>query len=497
MRDRVERRCARCGTPLSRFNTDARCRPCTHGGIVRIREEFWSDPRVTEAALAWDIGTVLRLFRAHTGASQATVARLASIDQAEVSRLERGRRTIRDRRQLQNWAVALSIPDQLLASLPRGQATAAETASRASTAASDDWEDLGSIKQRSLALSAVNTDADTLTALRSTVTSLVDRYEHAGPQALAPAGAALRTALHQLLDGRQHPRQRIDLYRLAAQSSGLLSYMAVNAGRPALARAYSREALSLAEEIEEPGLVAWIYGTQSLEAYYDGRYTDANDLAAAGIHAAPGHPQAVRLLINGQARALARLGEGAAAQRAVGQALDLAERLEMPPGLTPCISFAPYGMARTLANAATVHLSLDQTPKVLDFAEQVNAHVQDADSAWSRALVALDVATALLQGPGPQVERAMALGQDALRACGSNPIRSVIQRARELATRAAPFRGLPAVDEYRDVLTQWCADPAVGDLQDKPSFPAPRPAAATEESHDDDHRDQPPRDLSS
>jgi len=67
------------------------------------------------------------------------------------------------------------------------------------------------------ALSAVNADTDTLTGLRGTVGTLVDRYE--------------------LRDGCQHPRQRSELYALAAQSSGLLSYMAVNAGRPAGGRA--------------------------------------------------------------------------------------------------------------------------------------------------------------------------------------------------------------------------------------------------------------------
>jgi transcriptional regulator with XRE-family HTH domain len=478
---------------MSRFNPELRCGPCTHGGNTRVNKDFWTDPRVIEASITWDIGTLLRLFRAHTGASQTAVARLASIDQAEVSRLERGRRTIRDRRQLHYWAAALGIPDRLVTGLP--QAVLGSTVTEV-VAEADSWDDPGGIERSSRALSAVNVDTDTLTGLRGTVGTLVDRYEHEGPQALAPLGSTLRSSLHRLLDGRQHPRQRAELYALAAQSSGLLSYMAVNAGRPAAARAYGREALSLASEIEDPGLVAWIYGTQSLEAYYDGRYTDADRLAAAGVGAAPGHPQAVRLLVNGRARALARLGDGAAAQRAVGQALDLADRLDMPPGLTPCISFEPYGMARSLANAATVHVSLGQVPQVLAYADQVDAHVQRADSAWSRALVALDVATALLHAPDPQVEQAMALGQDALRSCGSNAIRSVAQRARELSAHAAPFGCLPQVDEYRDALRMWCADPAADVLNDSPPESAPRPEPANEESHDAPRRAQPPRDLS-
>ncbi|MGV9247261.1 helix-turn-helix domain-containing protein [Streptomyces sp. NPDC003710] len=67
---------------------------------------------------AWDLGTVVKLFRKHTGLSQAGVARMVSIDQAEVSRLERGLKQIRDRRQFVQWTDALGVPEELLGLLP-------------------------------------------------------------------------------------------------------------------------------------------------------------------------------------------------------------------------------------------------------------------------------------------------------------------------------------------------------------------------------------------
>ena len=115
----VERHCSVCRATLSRFNVGLRCGPCQGGGAApRVGREFWVEPAVVAAIRAWDLGVVVRLFRQHTGLSQASVARLVNIDQAEVSRLERGRKKIRDRRQLAQWSEALGVPDGLLGPLP-------------------------------------------------------------------------------------------------------------------------------------------------------------------------------------------------------------------------------------------------------------------------------------------------------------------------------------------------------------------------------------------
>jgi transcriptional regulator with XRE-family HTH domain len=404
------------------------------------------------------------LYRRHTGLSQTAVARLVAIDQAEVSRLENGRKQLRDRHQLEQWAHGLGIPPALILPLPidsagplpvrapLGPGSAAQTA--------HEWDAPEAIADQLRAITLVNVDATVLSDLARSVDSIVGAYEAGGPQALAPVGSQLRSSLHGLLAGRQHPAQRQNLYVLAARAAGLLGYMAVNAGRPASAKAYCAEAFQLAEEAQDIDLMVWVRGTQSLEAYYAGQYRTARDLADAGIRLAPDSPQAVRLLINGKARALGKLSDRSAAERAIGDALALSERVSAPPGLTPCISFETYGWARTLANAATVHMSLGDTPKVLSYAEQVAQHVQEADSAWSRALVTLDVATSHLHAQAPEVERAMELGREALLSAGANPIRSVVQRAGELHQLAARWSGLGAVVEYGEILASWRAQKA-------------------------------------
>ncbi|MFB7148045.1 helix-turn-helix domain-containing protein [Streptomyces virginiae] len=83
---------------------------------------------------AWELGTVVKLFRKHTGLSQAGVARMVSIDQAEVSRLERGLKQIRDRRQFVQWTDALGVPEELLGLLPTADPHIPDSAGRPGTA---------------------------------------------------------------------------------------------------------------------------------------------------------------------------------------------------------------------------------------------------------------------------------------------------------------------------------------------------------------------------
>jgi transcriptional regulator with XRE-family HTH domain len=116
----VRGRCRGCGALLSRFNPRDRCAACQREPSALADPRFWDDPEVRQSLGRWDLGTVVRLFRQHTGLSQHAVGRLVSIDQAEVSRLERGQKAIRDRRQLSQWASALGAPASLIGILPDG-----------------------------------------------------------------------------------------------------------------------------------------------------------------------------------------------------------------------------------------------------------------------------------------------------------------------------------------------------------------------------------------
>jgi tetratricopeptide (TPR) repeat protein len=309
-------------------------------------------------------------------------------------------------------------------------------------------------------LAAVNVDDGTLDVLDLAVHEITGRYEGEGPQRLAREVIGLRHLVEGMLGGHQHPDERRRLYELAGRFSALLAYMAVNCGRFSLAVAYCEEALNLAVKLDDSDLQAWVRGTQSLAAYYMGRFDDALELAQAGQHAAKGGPQAIRLAVNGEARALGRLGDRRGVDEAVDRAFQLADVVPIPAGLTPCISFEPYSVARIAANAATAYLSVGDAQRALQHADQVDTLVEASDSVWSRSLVRLDKAAALLRQDRPDVEQAMQLGGEALIASADRPIRSVWQRAHELHAEVVPWHRMRAVREYGEALRGWRARPA-------------------------------------
>ncbi|MBQ0972918.1 hypothetical protein KBZ00_17485 [Streptomyces sp. RK31] len=311
-------------------------------------------------------------------------------------------------------------------------------------------------------LTQSSTGTAVLDHFRGEIQGIVDRYETQGPQALAGQARSLHGELNARLHGRQHlPSVHAELFRLTGQTAGLLAYMAVNAGaKPAVAEAYCAQAETLAEHIGDTQLQMWAAGTRSLSLYYQHRYAEADAAAAAGVDLAPNNDQAIRLLVNGRARALARLGDRRGAERAIGRALDLSDQQpSLPSGITSCISFAPYSLARTLANEITARLALGDTGEVLSCAEQIDGLIEVSGSEWSRALVRLDVATALLQHRQPEVEHAMALGRSALHAGTTAPITSVWQRANELYERAGRWHAEPDVDDYAEELRTWRSRP--------------------------------------
>ncbi|NKQ55588.1 helix-turn-helix transcriptional regulator [Amycolatopsis sp. K13G38] len=323
------------------------------------------------------------------------------------------------------------------------------------------WDDPDEVLLHLHELQESNIGDGQVRLLEDQVHRTVAEYEQRGPAELGPPTARLRRRVHQLLGGRQLLRTRYRLHRAAAQLSGLLGYMAVNTGRFRLASAYCAEALHLATEIEDIDLQVWVWGTRSLGAYYQADYARAHGHAARGWALAPNSPQSIRLLANGEARALGQLGDRAGADAAVGQALALIDRYDIDPGLTPCISFEPYGYARVAANAATAYVPLGDTARVLHYTGDVDPAVEQADSDWSRALVRLDIATAVLRQDDADLEQALALGREALRVCADHPIRSVWQRATTLHGLTQRWASEPRVIEFADQLRTWRGRPQV------------------------------------
>ncbi len=320
-------------------------------------------------------------------------------------------------------------------------------------------ESVPAILSRVREQSAVAVSDALLDALELYVNEVVDRYEEEGPAALAPEVVRHRQWLQPHLVGWLPPRYSGRLAKVAAQMSAQLSYMAVNLGRFGSARAYSAEAFQLADHIRDDDLKAWIRGTQSLTEYYDGRYDRALELAVDGQRYAKAGHQAVRLMINGEARALAKLGgEPLAVERVVGQAYELLTAFPLEPGMTPCISFGLYSEARVASNAATAYLAMSQTPKVLEHAHRASAVVDASPSVWSQALVRLDTATALVQARPPDLEQATALVHDAMVVTKENRVESIKQRTRAFVAELHPWSDHPSVRAFVVEARAWLSE---------------------------------------
>lgn len=409
--------------------------------------------------------------RAAMGYTQEGFAEAAGVERSTAWRWEAGEvqpLPSQRRRISEILQVSLQDLDRLLEESVSARATVQPSRDKLVQVSVPSWDDPDDVLFGVQALRASNIGVDGLEQFEQRVAQVIAEYEHSGPTVLGPPTALLRRRAHQVLRGHQPLRLRYRIYRVTAQLAGLLGYMAVNTGRFRLADAYCLEALELAEEIGDVDLQVWVYGTRSLGAYYAGDYEAAYLHAVRGRELAPDSPQSIRLLANGEARALGQLGDREGTDAALGGALALIERHEVRPELTPCISFAPYGYARVAANAATAYVPLGDTGRVLHYTGDVDPAVEQADSDWSRALVRLDIANALLRQPDPDLEQAVALGRQSLEVCAEHPIRSVWQRARELQQLTVRWSGDPRVAEYADALRAWKVTPGVRAITSEP-----------------------------
>lgn len=240
---------------------------------------------------------------------------------------------------------------------------------RTRPALSGDLESPTQILARRATLHTSNLTAELLTDLEQLVVDVIERYETEGPLVLAPEAVRARQLVDQLLGGNQRLDQRARLFEVAGRLSGQLSYMAINLGKFGAARAYGAEAFEIARFIEHDELSAWVRGTQSFAAYYTGDYKLSLTLARDGQRYASDGVQAVRLAVNGEARALGKLRDRRSTAEAVARSYRLLERFPPAAGMTPCISFGIYSEARTASNAATAYLAIADTKQVLAYTE--------------------------------------------------------------------------------------------------------------------------------
>ncbi len=144
-------------------------------------------------------------------------------------------------------------------------------------------------------------------------------YLHTPLLVMFDAVRSCRLHVADLLNRRQTLAERARLYGVAGWLSALLSYLAFDVGEgPEVVNGHCETALHLAAETDLDELTAWTRGTQAMVGVYDGHPQEAVVFCETGRQVVPeGSATAVRLWAQ-EARAYARMGERAHAERAMG-----------------------------------------------------------------------------------------------------------------------------------------------------------------------------------
>jgi transcriptional regulator with XRE-family HTH domain len=347
---------------------------------------------------------------------------------------------------------ALLTPPVFGTDITQRQLSAPDRASAYPPYPLDDSELLDVAERRSW-LASLDVSAAKIDYLAPAVEWIIDQDERVPAADLQARARDLRSHLHPLLEAPLRPGTAMRLFAVAAHLSGAQAALSLDMGRLPSARAHAAEAFDLAEATGDSDLMAWARAAQSLVEYYAGRYPDALALASDGLARSPRGPHAVRLSVNGRARALARMGDRAGVDHAVGHAWTV--RTEHPnpeTALTASLTTAVYCEPRAAGNAATAYLALGDTARVEHYANLALDTFDAEGFAGPQAMTRIDVATALLNPAGGDVERAASLVADAFR-IGGAALFPVRQRVAEFVEVAAPWEALPAIRDVRELVS--------------------------------------------
>ncbi|WP_344917010.1 hypothetical protein [Streptosporangium oxazolinicum] len=138
----------------------------------------------------------------------------------------------------------------------------------------------------------------------------------------------LSTDATRLLDGRTSGKTSPRLVSAVAEATLLAAWMSYDSGLHALAQRYFIQALGLAQAADDRLLAAGVLDAMSHQATFVGRYREAVNLARAARQGTAGvaTPTMTAHFHTMEARALARLGDAPACDRALTQATREFER---------------------------------------------------------------------------------------------------------------------------------------------------------------------------
>jgi tetratricopeptide (TPR) repeat protein len=240
------------------------------------------------AALAVrDMGTVVRLFRRWTGASQTAVGALVGMPQPHISELERGSRQIAALDLFERFAEGLGIPRHLLGLASDDMTESGVIVSRravmtnllVATGASLSRNLIAVIDNARQSMDRILIEDIETAAHADDIEEAVLRY---GEKAItAPPIEMLCTLvldftdIQQLLTQRQPPRVQQRLYRVNAQLATLVADELMVLGQVSQCRAWHSTARTAADQTSDRGLRAHIRTLGAMLPLYYGSVSEA------------------------------------------------------------------------------------------------------------------------------------------------------------------------------------------------------------------------------
>jgi hypothetical protein len=160
----------------------------------------------------------------------------------------------------------------------------------------------------------------------------------------------------------------------------------------------------------------------------------------------------VRLITNGVARALGKLGDTQGVHRAIGEADDLIFRNNGPDGIASSITLDCCSQAQAVSNAATAYVSLEMPDKVQHYIGLAMPEIISCGSPWSQSLIKIDLAFSFLWSGNQDLEHASTLAREALEGSAGRPVVSVQQRvAGFIRAATATWGNVPQIAEIREI----------------------------------------------
>ena len=264
---------------------------------------------------------------------------------------------------------------------------------------------------------------------------------------------AVRDKAVRLLQGHSAPARARDLYTVAGYACTLLAWISGDLGQLGAAETHGRTAWVCAELADSPELRAWVLSTQSKNAFWDRRLSDAVEFARAGQ--AIGRTTSVGVLLAAQeADAASQMGRTADAWTALGVLADARDAVDRPDevgGLLSCDT------ARQGNYAAAVYVRTGRPGDALREAHAALSQYRDGDGHARGTEMQLHISRALGHLHGGALDGAAEALGTVLTAPPDERLAPVAGRLGEVTTALLDhrFTGSRVADSMREAITDY------------------------------------------